>query len=46
MKKNAIFDIAIGACLLFAIVFDIHFGLLFACPLFIVRGVLGLVGKK
>ena len=46
MKRNAIFDILIGLCMLVAIFFDVHFGLLFACPLFIIRGIMGLVKKK
>jgi hypothetical protein len=46
MKRNAIFDILIGLCMFFAIAFDVHFGLLFACPLFIIRGILGLTSKK
>ena len=46
MKKNAIFDILIGLCLLFAISYDLHWGLLFAAPLFIIRGVTGLGSKK
>jgi len=46
MKRNGIFDILIGLCLFFAISFDLHWGLLFASPLFIIRGIMGLVGKK
>ena len=46
MKRNAIFDILIGLCLFFAISFDVHFGLLFASPLFIIRGIIGLCKKN
>ncbi len=46
MKRNAIFDILIGLCMFIAIFYDLHWGLLFACPLFIIRGVMGLIGKK
>ena len=46
MKRNAILDILIGLCMFFAISYDLHWGLLFACPLFIMRGVTGLFGKK
>jgi len=46
LRRNAIFDILIGLCLLFAISYDLHFGLLFAFPLFIIRGIIGLFSKK
>ena len=46
MKINAIFDILIGLCMFLAISYDLHVGLLFACPLFIIRGIIGLFSKK
>ena len=46
MKRNAIFDILIGLCLLVALFVDIHIGLLFACPMFFIRGIMGLIKKN
>ncbi len=46
MKRNAIFDILIGFCMFIAISVDLHIGLLFACPLFVIRGIIGLFRKK
>ena len=43
---NSAFYILVGLCLLFAITFDVHFGLLFAAPLFIIRGIIELFAKK
>lgn len=44
--RGGLFYILVGLCLLFAIFFDVHFGLLFAAPLFIIRGVMEMTGKK
>lgn len=44
--KGGLFYILVGLCLLVAIFFDVHFGLLFAAPLFIIRGVMELFSKN
>ena len=46
MKRNAIFDILIGLCMFICISVDLHIGVLLACPLFIIRGIMGLASKN